>query len=592
MAIYKYYLNEYEYSPSNTGGFTFDTVRVQESGSYQYVQEINGSVNFDNKNGAFAYIKQHTDCQKITLTVREICSEGTFVLFEGYFTNRDCEFDDDMKRVEIKPHHDSLYKCLTDNYDRNFNFLEVPEVVSSTLKTGTGLYEFTVPPGAQGFGYRALWGTAITCNGLTPLFGFSIYGRVKTTTYCQGGIPQAPAGAGWELYSDGCAATGLATWVRKPPELEDPAVCSVLFDLTVCVGVGCTPPYPAFSGPNWILIQTSATSAPPGNLSFWYDLDSIGTANIELKNGRPLTDVINYGLNKHCSLLDLQSIFLNDIVNPVTGQSPSSTEGIQVHAISDIKLPTASEPATREDVNLKDILEGYVNGRLNCFWRIDEGTRRLIIEHYNDLNNQGVIDLTAIDGGKWTALKNQYSYDNSDIPKAEEFPSLDSSVDFTGVDINFDNDCATGKKSYITDRFYSEVESIIQDPDEYPNDGLVMITPDSLSPIGTISPSGARSELGAITGEYRPNVAQGMANLHEKFWKYYRPFANGELNFVHQQFSKIKPVKKLQRITIPICCMFFFAPYSSFIGNNFTNGQLDRASFDPKSGFITLDIIY
>ena len=229
---------------------------------------------------------------------------------------------------------------------------------------------------------------------------------------------------------------------------------------------------------------------------------------------------------------------------------------------------------------------------MNCFWRVDEGTKRLIIEHYNDLNNQGITDLTAIQNGKFTNLKNQYEYDNSDTPKAEEFPSLDSSIDFTGVDIVYNNDCAEGVKSYNTSKFYAEIESIINDPDDYPNEGIVTITPDSLSPIGTIDPSGARSELGAITYDYRPNMPQAMANLQDKFFKFYRPFPEGEMNFINTAFSKLKPVKKLQQIQIPLCCFFFFAPYSKFIGNNFTEGQLQSASFNPATGFMTLNIMY
>ena len=37
-------------------------------------------------------------------------------------------------------------------------------------------------------------------------------------------------------------------------------------------------------------------------------------------------------------------------------------------------------------------------------------------------------------------------------------------------------------KAYNTSKFFSEVESIYDNPDKYGNDGLVMITPDSLAP--------------------------------------------------------------------------------------------------------------
>ena len=115
---------------------------------------------------------------------------------------------------------------------------------------------------------------------------------------------------------------------------------------------------------------------------------------------------------------------------------------------------------------------------------------------------------------------------------------------------------------------------------------MAMITPESLAP------DGLRAKNGAITGDYRPNVPQGMANLHANFWPYYRPFDSGSINFINQQFNNKRPVKILETVTVPVCCFFLFAPYSRFVGNNFSNGQLRAASFNPKSGFISLEILY
>jgi hypothetical protein len=158
------------------------------------------------------------------------------------------------------------------------------------------------------------------------------------------------------------------------------------------------------------------------------------------------------------------------------------------------------------------------------------------------------------------------------------------------VDIVYNNDCSEGVKTYNTSKFYSEVESIVNDPDEYPNDGIVAITPDSLAP--QADPNGTRAEDGIITGQYSPNAPQGMANLQDKFWKFYRPFESGEMNFIDTPFTKNKPVKKLEELQIPVCCFFLFNPYSSFIGNNFNNGQLQSASLNLKTGFLTININY
>ncbi len=579
--IYKYYINDVEYSPTNTGDFTLDISLIQEAGSYQYTTNLNGSINFNN--AAYNFILLNDECQKIELTIKEFCGEGVFVVWYGYFTVRDCKFSPDEKTVEITPKQDSLYKCLTDNYDREFNILEATNIVSSLYVPDYMGYEYRVENRIT----QPFYPPYVECGGVSPFFGFAVYVRELKTTYCQAGETQAPAGTGWELLFNNCASENLATWYRKPAQFINPASCALVFTDTVCVTPSCTPPTPTAAG-NWYLMDSLQGSF--GAIGFWLDLDSIPVQEQPIDNGRLLKDVINLGLNKFCPELDLQSQFLTNILNPVTGNNPSSTEAIQFHSISDVKDPTATEPATVENITLKEIFDSYISSKLNCFWRIDEGTKRLIIEHYNDLNNIGSIDLTAIQNGKYTKLRNQYEFDNSDIPKAENFPSLDSSIDFTGVDIVYNNDCSEGVKTYNTSKFYSEVESIVNDPDEYPNDGIVAITPDSLAP--QADQNGTRAENGAITGQYSPNAPQGMANLQDKFWKFYRPFESGEMNFIDTPFTKNKPVKKLEELQIPVCCFFLFNPYSSFIGNNFNNGQLQSASLNLKTGFLTINVNY
>ncbi len=588
--MFKYYLNNTEYTPINTGDFTFDIELLQESGSYHYAYSLAGKVTFGCKDGAYSYILAHGDCDKIQLRIDEVCDKGTFTVLDLYFTNRDCVFNPDQKRVEITPRQDTLYQCLVDNYDKKFNFLEVPNVVTSTYgKTAQFEYFIQIPSNPTNPADKPGYGSYVEVfpGGSGPFFGFALYVREVRTTYCQGGQPQKPAGTGWNLLVDNCVGNNTAQWFRKAPVFEGPPLLvSTNFAATSCASP-CVPATPPVTGANedWFLMDTFDTGLT--TTYFWVDYNAIKGPDVEFGNGRLYVDALNYGINQiGCEQLDVQSQFFTNPINPVTGNSPSSTNGVQMHSISDIKDPSATEPATREDITVKELLDNYAAAKTNCFWTVDERTKRLIIEHYNDLNNGLPIDLTAIEGGKWTRLRNQFEFDNTDIPRAEEFPSADSTIDFTGVDILFNNNCAEGVKTYNTDKFYSEVELIESDPDTYPKDGIVMITPDSTDP------NGAGIESGAITGDYLPNVPQGMANLHEKFWKYYRPFPQGNLNFTDQAFTKNRPVKKLQTISVPWCCFYFFNPRAAFIGNNFTQGQLQSASFNPKTNFITLQIQY
>jgi len=594
MAVYKYYIDNKEYTPDNTGDFTLDYTLSREGGSYQYVKDINGTVNYTG--AVYDYILANGDAEKILFSIEEYSSEGTFIVYEGYFTNRNCVFNPDKKSVKIKLKHDSFYNCLLDNYDKTFNILGASTIVNSVWKNDLNFYEFKV---VTSLGQDTFFNCNLGCGG-SPNGAFHpnyyVFVRDTRTTYCQGGEPQAPAGTAphqYDLLFDNCQSNNTAKFYRCPPNPLYQQIPCTSFGYTFCT-LPCTstPPPVTAANEDWYLMATYIDyTGTPTLRSFWIDRNVFQTfTETDFDNGRLLTEVINLGLNKICPELDLQSQFLYNETNPVTGNNPSSTTDLQLHSLSDIKDPTATEEATLEEVTLKELLESYISSKLNCFWRVDEGTRRLIIEHYNDLNNQGVLDLTAIQSGEYTRLRNEYEYDLTDIPRAEEFPSLDFSIDFTGVDINYNNDVAEGVKSYNTSKFFSEVENIYSNPAEYGTDGIVVITPDSLAPSQSGLSISARSENGAITGDYYPNVPQGMANLHEKFWKYYRPFPQGEMNFVGQGFSKLRPDKKLEQISIPIRSFFFFAPYQRFIGNSFTNGQLQTASYNLKTGMISLQI--
>ena len=577
--MFKYYIDKKEFKPLNTGDFTLDWQLVTDAGAYHYVKSLNGSVSFGEQ--AYSLISKYGDCQKILFRIDETCGQNTFAIYEGFFTNRSAKWNPDLKILELEISPDTSYDCLTRNYDKTFNFLQTPNIVS-TPYNDLPQYEFivrgnpafTTPPDLPFFG-----SFISDIGGLNPYFGAGAYGREVVTTYCQGGQLQKPEGAGWEVLVDGCEAKGVTTWYRKPAIFTNTLPNSA-FGQTACSGAGCIPPDPPVtSGEDWILIDSFGNTT--GSIYFWIDKNAISEPDTELNNGRPLIDVLNYGLNvSGCEALDIQSIFLNAETNPVTGNNPSSTQGIQLHAISDIKDPDATEPATREDTTIKAILESYISGKLNCFWYIDEGTDRLIIEHYKDLFNQGQIDITA-----FQKFKNSFEYDNTDIPTAEEFETFDDSIDFTGVPILYNNPCADGVKTFPNDGFFSEVDLIIGS-DDYPNDGIVAITPDSLTQ------DGARAENGAITGDYRANMPQAMANLHAKFWGYYRPFDFGNLNFDPTEFDQPKPVKVLEDIEIPNCCFFDFNPRSEFIGNDFDKGQLDNASYSFTTRKFTLKIKY
>lgn len=588
----KYTLNGEDYEPINKGDITFTTSLNTESGSYQYVRELSGDLLYDK--AAYTYITNHGTCQKISLEISEKNGQVWLPIYKGYFTQMDGETNVDKKLFKVQPKEDTYYNCILDSIDSKFNMLQVGTVVNAERLPAPQL-EFDFVFASAGDYYLPFYGDYIECGGGTgssPIIGTFVFAREVQVTYCQGGEPQQPEGTGWELLINNCSGAGWSKWVRRADTLDN-MPCVGSWDITGCTPP-CTPATPAApSGEQWIAAITKELSTQIFTLWVdWNEVVAVYGGITNLNNGRNLVDVIEYGINQICPELDLQSNFLRNTINPVTGQTPSSSKDVQVHSISDIKSPNASLPATLEEVTLKDLLESVCANKFNCFWRIDEGTRKLVIEHYIDLTFGNPSDLTAIESGRWLKQKNTFTYDKSDTPNEEVFDSLDVSIDFTGVPIKYKNNpCASGVKNYNINNIYTEVDAIVANPTEYPNDGIVLILPESLAPPQSITPSGARSELGAITGIYAANMPMSTANLHNKFWKQYRPFAQGYMNFDSTEFTA-KPTKKLQTIQIPICSYFYFNPNAEFITNLGANGRLVSATFNPKTYFLELEIIY
>ena len=57
-----------------------------------------------------------------------------------------------------------------------------------------------------------------------------------------------------------------------------------------------------------------------------------------------------------------------------------------------VQSEVRSSSTTVEKTTLKELLDGLIYSKYNCFWRVVEGTRRFVIEHISDRNNSNVID--------------------------------------------------------------------------------------------------------------------------------------------------------------------------------------------------------
>lgn len=573
MSNYIYKLNGLEHTPTNAGDLSLSVSLDRSAGAYQYVTTLDSDLVFSDT--AYTFIDQHSLCQRITFEIIEKCGRLENILYKGFFTKSKCFNDRDKKQFKVTPKEDSLYNCLVDSLDKEFNILETPQIVAAEYAALPQL-EFITPRNNFGDTYP-LYGQAI--SSLSSIVQ-DIYAREVKVTYCQAGEPQPPTGTGWELLESNCQ-NGFSTWVRRADALEaySGAVVSTAYTPPAL------PPEPApVAGVKWFLIDSIETGT--AGIAYWLDYNALTLAyfpdgNTMLDNGRNLVDVINYGLNQFCPELDVQSLLLTADENPVTGVNPSSTKDIQVHGLSDIRKPTASLPATIQKTTLKTLLENWCGSSLNAFWRVDENTSRLIIEHYNQLPNFGTTTVSS--DGQIDTIE----YDETDIPSRESFDSTELDIDFGGVPIEYDNACSEGVKNYNRNEIYTDVETIINNPDDFSDDGLVFILADSLAPVDSDNGIGDRAENGAITGIFKPNAPLSMANLHEKFWKFYRPFNYGSVNLLEQDLGQM-PITLGAETYYKACCLSKFNPNFSFDTHQATGGQLEEATINLQTKKITI----
>ena len=141
--MFKYYIDNREFQPLNTGGFTLEWDLVTDAGAYHYVKSLNGTVSFGEQ--VYSLISKYRDCQKILFRIDETCGQNTFTIYDGFFTNRSAKWNPDLKILELEISPDTLYDCLTRNYDKTFNFLQTPNIVSTDFIQAPQ-YQFIVDP--------------------------------------------------------------------------------------------------------------------------------------------------------------------------------------------------------------------------------------------------------------------------------------------------------------------------------------------------------------------------------------------------------------------------------------------------------------
>lgn len=455
----------------------------------------------------YTYLKSIKDgvdsCEDTTITVTH--SDYTW---EGILPLLDAEYNDDLKEVTITPNVNDRYRCFNDRYEDTFSIFSATTALEVAFFQGEiererinflSLADIDTPPDPTNDPTDPNWQiyeTEASYNELSEDWsGFVTYIRQVTTTTCSGGVPVAPAGAGWSLRVDDCSGSGTATYSKKAPLVLDPDERYV--DETD---------------------ERHIFYLVPG-----YDANA--DLALTMDNGRSLTQVLQVQANT-CGLTVVSDL-LN--INP-PGTAPSNDVYAQkanvadliIFQRSDVKNPDASQNATKAEMTLKQILEG-LTATLDVFWWID-GSDNLRIEHISAKSVALYLDLATTHADQ-LAGTGIFVSEQTDYPRRQQF-SWDESYnhrDFEGQDITFANACA--KDSEIIQAEWSTDVNSIYSTDQASNAGFVLV-----AAVQDGSDYYIPSEAGALTGEEIINGHLAWANLHPVYHTYERPFLSGRMN--------------------------------------------------------------
>lgn len=431
---------------------TFQITDEQDGDSYDYIRE-GSSLRLDG--AAYDYIKAIDDganrCDKIGLVITRI-SNGAMYL-EAYVSPNAASFRPSYCTVEIEPTTDDLLSCLKERWESEINILQ------------QGLDRYTV----------------------SGVLGELVFFDIQLLTNVTGVLPSSPPAP---------TTNGVDT---LPAPLNTWTIYRNIFDSMLPDANGVT-----FSGQHvriiWVREEVTSATQPPG--SGWVNIGGNVWARPPSTVLNP-TSIITYNDVLETSLLrylyDLpgateqpNGLLISDVietliaelsdcgvsvVSNLLGINPDNSvpnnqahiwlddafDTIMVFQKSDVRLPTASNPATILELSLKRMLE-VVSGFFNAGWILDGTVMR--IEHVSYFDSVNGYDLTTQQAAA-LVRKDAYTYNFERMPKIERWKQSDPQA--TG-EIRYGTPCANEQVTEITfPDLYTNLQFIRQYPDDVSN---------------------------------------------------------------------------------------------------------------------------
>lgn len=481
-------------------------------------------------------------CVEIKLRIEVSCNNVWKDEWFGFFSTGGGSFDFDKCIFEILPEPDDVYRCIFENWEREFNMFDYPLFTASSV---VGAIER-----CDGF-----LNTPCPCN--TALHAKCVgYGSVQ------------------EMYDDG--------WCIESEEYDDgpcPIHCFItthwwreVITLDCTGGVGGTDPGPP-PGTGWILVLDDCA----GNGTVKYARCFTGLVSDPIR-GVFWLETMDAVLTSLCSgIANIESIFFDfmpDTTDPhfdqfgagtnYITQAKNKVDALMVAQKSDVIDPAASNPATIGIFTLKMWLD-WAREVFNCYWEITTigGNLVMRLEHYDFYTQLQAIDLTDPLYEKYVRKFNRYDHLKERIPAKELFKWMDDGSTpnlsggtaisyFRGVPIYYSPPCASigSDITHSPEQLTTDIVWLKNNVDA-DKKGFVLIATEVIGIVQTI----IYEQVIGGSIPFRPNGHLAWSNLHQNYHRWNRYLKAGNMNGANISFKSWKPNIKQPALSIPGCCM-------------------------------------
>lgn len=288
-----------------------------------------------------------------------------------------------------------------------------------------------------------------------------------------------------------------------------------------------------------------------------------------------LDDLIQQLLTAFNTGLTIESTFLNDANNPITG-SANQLNNIVLGHVADI-VGTQGKNREISFTGLIDIVK-----KLQCFWWV-EGSK-LKIEHIKTITDARVagIDLTAAkyNTSKYLTLKNingdrtdnEYTF-QIEVPLKEEFSYVEGDDRIGTIEYTSGLTDQKTKKHELTG-YIADVIKLINFPDSLSDDSYIILVTDNSYQI--LEETDGSVDL--------LNYHLSWDKILNNYWIYNRPFNTGLINNVVTAFTDLEKMKVQAELLFPNLDDIY--DMDKYITTNMGEGLIQSHELDTGNSFI------